>query len=269
MDLTAAADELYVLAPRDFTARRNALADQAKRDGESADAATVRAWRKPTVSAWLVNRLAHEKSDDLRSLVELGERLRTAQQSLDGNELRELSRERQQAMRALAGHARRIAQDAGQAMSDAVDREVQGTLQVALTEADAALAVQTGHLAAPLEAGGFGPVDITAALAVPLSPSRTRGTRSAAPDDGRATLDAQAAVDAVGRRLAEARKAVDVTAAREAAQQERLAEREHALAVARSDLATAQAAAAEAQDRHDRLEGELADARQRLADAHG
>jgi hypothetical protein len=261
VDLSAAADTLYALSPRDFTARRNELADQAKRDGDTSDAATIRGWRKPTVSAWLVNRLAAEQSEDLAALVDLGERLRSAQQSLDGAELRDLSRQRQQSMRDLLVQARQLAKTAGQAMSDSVDREIQATLQVALTDPDAALAVQTGHLATPLEAGGFGPVDITGALAVPLAP------RPAALDVKAAQRDAEAVVRSVERRLLEARKALDVATARQEAQQERLAEREHTLAIARSDLESAQASAREAHQRHDRLEAELAEAQERLVAA--
>ena len=51
------ADDLYRLAPEDFTAARDAAAKQARADGDRDGAAALKALRRPTVSAWLLNAL--------------------------------------------------------------------------------------------------------------------------------------------------------------------------------------------------------------------
>ena len=92
--LAAVAEELYGGTPADFTARRTLRADEAKRSGDPESAATIRSWRKPSVSAWLVNQLARSRPDDLDALVELGDELRAAQAAMDGGRLRALSKQR-------------------------------------------------------------------------------------------------------------------------------------------------------------------------------
>ena len=57
-DLLAAAEaELYEADPDGFTARRAELAASARDAGEPAAAKQITALRKPTRSAWVVNRL--------------------------------------------------------------------------------------------------------------------------------------------------------------------------------------------------------------------
>ena len=63
MDLDAAVDELYGLAPEEFLARRTALAATAKRAGDVGLARQITALRKPTVAAWAVNLLARRRPD--------------------------------------------------------------------------------------------------------------------------------------------------------------------------------------------------------------
>jgi hypothetical protein len=80
------ADELYALPPEDFTAARDAAAKTA----EPAARKEIQALRRPTVSAWLVNRLAREQPDLLEQLLQLGPALAEAQAARSGSELREL-----------------------------------------------------------------------------------------------------------------------------------------------------------------------------------
>jgi len=68
-DLLAEAEaELYTADPDGFTARRSELAERARDAGEPAVAKKITALRKPTRSAWVVNRL-------VRSDPEVGSRL--------------------------------------------------------------------------------------------------------------------------------------------------------------------------------------------------
>ena len=94
MDLDAAVDELYGLAPEDFLTRRKALVAAAKSAADPDLAREITALRKPTVAAWAVTLLARRRPEELDRLAELAEDLRAAQRDLDGPEMTRLGRER-------------------------------------------------------------------------------------------------------------------------------------------------------------------------------
>lgn len=78
MTLDDLADRLYALAPEDFTAARDAAAKQARAAGDAPLAKQVKALRRPSVGAWLVNRLATQEADLLDQLLSLGPALAQA-----------------------------------------------------------------------------------------------------------------------------------------------------------------------------------------------
>src|SRR6185503_7823939 len=59
----AEAERLYVLDPEEFVAARDAAVKALRGDGKRAEAAAVAKLRKPSVAAWVVNRLARDESD--------------------------------------------------------------------------------------------------------------------------------------------------------------------------------------------------------------
>ncbi|HZC40168.1 MAG TPA: hypothetical protein VE343_05800, partial [Streptosporangiaceae bacterium] len=132
--LARAADELYAIPPAGFTAARNERARQAREAGDRELAAAIAGLRRPTASAWLVNLLSREAPDQVSRLLDLGEELREAQQALAGDRLRELSGRRRQLVAAATEAAGRLAADAGQPASDQVQREVEATLDAALSD---------------------------------------------------------------------------------------------------------------------------------------
>ncbi|HEX2175207.1 MAG TPA: hypothetical protein VHG70_04795 [Nocardioidaceae bacterium] len=156
MDFDSVADELYALAPREFTATRNARAKQARADGDRELAEQVAALDKPTTSAWLVNQLARELADELEPLIELGRGLREATSNISGDDLRELTRQRHQVVSALVQQARQLGAAHGTRISDSVAGEVQQTLDASLADPDVAEAVLAGRLTHALEYAGFG-----------------------------------------------------------------------------------------------------------------
>ncbi|MBV8930897.1 MAG: hypothetical protein JO152_17385, partial [Mycobacteriaceae bacterium] len=95
-------DELYRVKPDDFVALRTRLADEAKDRGDAALARRISAARKPTMAAWIVNRLALTHHDVNQRLTELGERLRAAHSAMDGERIRELSAHRRHLVDELA-----------------------------------------------------------------------------------------------------------------------------------------------------------------------
>jgi hypothetical protein len=165
--LESIADELYGLAPAEFTAARNAKLREVKDSADKELAARVQALRKPSPAAWGVNLLARHRADELEQLADLGESMRDAQAELDRAELGELTRQRRQVVAALAKQASALASEAHHTLTPAVLEEVAQTLQAALGDPAAAAAVRSGRLVRPLEAVGFEAVDLTDAVAAP------------------------------------------------------------------------------------------------------
>jgi hypothetical protein len=191
-----AADELYGLPLDRFTPRRAELAKAARAAGDKSAATEIGALRKPTVPAWLVNLLAREASDELGGLLELGEQLREAQSQLLGPRIKELSQQAHAAVQGLSRRVAELAESRDQAVTAAVDRDVEQTLRAALADPQAELAVASGRLTRALAYAGFGEVDVTAATATPLGRTTVRpggGARAGSgAKDGRAADAAEA-----------------------------------------------------------------------------
>ena len=84
MGLEKELDRLYALPLNEFTAARDEIAKRLRGEGEHELADEVKALRKPTVSVWLVNRLAREREIDVKRLLRAGEALGKAQASAKG-----------------------------------------------------------------------------------------------------------------------------------------------------------------------------------------
>ncbi|MCC3775839.1 hypothetical protein [Streptomyces sp. UNOB3_S3] len=184
MDADSVADELFLLRPEEFTAARDRLAARAVRDGDRELARRLKALRRPTLAAWVCNLLVRNRPDEARALIRLGEGLREAHRTLDGGELRELGRRQRVLVASLSREARRLAEDAGHRVGDAVAREVEETLYAVLADPGAAEEWVTGRLSRPLAgAPGFpgllpGPADRLAAPPSPAPPGREAGAEA-------------------------------------------------------------------------------------------
>ena len=98
-DLLEIADELYALPLAEFTPARDA---QAKALKGTPLAAPVKALRKPSTAAWVVNLLVRHESEQVAQVLQVGAALRAAQANLSGDELRALTRQRRQLTAAVA-----------------------------------------------------------------------------------------------------------------------------------------------------------------------
>src|SRR5687768_1394812 len=107
--LAAVVARLYAVPPEDFVAVRSEEVARARKARDTGLAAAIGKLRKPTLAAWLVNLLAHERPDLVAELLELAAELRDAQRELRGAELRELSTRRRATVGALAKEAARLA----------------------------------------------------------------------------------------------------------------------------------------------------------------
>lgn len=266
MDLESVAAELYGHKPEEFIAARNLRAKDARQAGDRDLAAAIAALRRPTTSAWLVNALVRDRAAQVEDLLSLGDALREAQESLAGEALRQLSRQRRQVVSALGREARRLALSLGVRVSVQALREVEGTLDAALADPGAGEAVRSGRLTSALRYSGLGPVDLSGAVALrgggkraPLravtaedAPSAEVVAAEQAVQAARAAVqDAQQAADSQQRRADSAASALEEAHRRvralqseleQAREQEGLA-REQAQAAKRTAAAAARAVA--------------------------
>ena len=246
------ADELYGLPPENFTAARNTRAKAAKDAGDRHLADAVKALRKPTAGAWVVNQLVRHQPDEVDSLLDLGIRLRAAQGTLGAADLRALDEQRRQLTRAVATQAVAIATGGGRTVSGQVAADVEETLRSAMVDPDAGAALATGRLIDTFSSNGLEPVDLSRVVAladrVAAHSGGVPGAVATVPN-GHSDAEAQAAV---ARAVAEAQRVLD--------------EAEQAVLDAHAVAARATAEAVGARRRREELESELADVRQRLAD---
>jgi hypothetical protein len=166
MELSEVADELYALTPEEFTRTRNERAKEAKAEDKDLSN-TIKALVKPSTAAWVVNMLARNQPDVVSQVVELGDALRDAQENLEGDALRQLTKQRRQLTAAVTNQARGLAHDLGVRVSQAVADQVEETLRAAMTDEGAAKAVRSGQLLEALAATGLGDLDVSDAVAVP------------------------------------------------------------------------------------------------------
>lgn len=220
---------LYAGAPGHFIPSRNA---RAKEVGDPDLASRVRALRKPSVAAWVVNVFAQERADQLDQALQLAAELREAQEDLDAAALAKLSRERRALTRRLAQTAADLGAARGERITPATLEAVEQSISAAFFDPDAAAAVSSGRLVRALEpTGSADDVREAVAGAVPtLEPAPERPT-----DELRARRERREAE----RRVTAAEK--DLAAAeRERASQEKavkaLREREDELSEAAADL---------------------------------
>jgi hypothetical protein len=239
--LAEAKAELYQADPDDFMSRRQELVARARDAGQTAAAKQIGALRKPTRSAWVVNRLVRADPEVTARLAGLAAELRDAGQSMDGGRIRELS----------AARARLVDELTRQAFDDlpappaAVREEVSATLDAAL--ADPEVAASLGTLVRAAQYAGFG-LD---GMSVPAPPAaKTRKPAPAEPSAERERRHREKIISAE-RAVAQAGRAADAANAAEQALEEEARRLEAELAQARQQLAEArrQAYRAESQQR--------------------
>lgn len=283
-DLETIAADLYAGPHGDFVSSRNARA----KESEDADlAARIRALRKPSVSAWVVNVFARERAQQLGEALRLADELREAQADVDAVTLARLTRERRALTNRLAADAAALATARGERVTAATLEAVQQTITAAFFDASAAAAVASGRLVHELEPAAEFPLDLDSVVGggAPHSPEAP----SAPVDEVRARRelrkaqsalhDAEQAHARAGRDLAAADRDVRDAANRSAQAEARIARLEAELSAARTavsavrdevttaesrqaqaaeDVATTEKAAEAARRALDRLTGDSA-----------
>jgi hypothetical protein len=262
-DLDAALAALYQLPLEQFVATRDQLARRLRAAGDRDRARQVTGLRRPPVSAWAANQLAHAAPNAVAELLEAGATLRQAQQdALAGQpgaarQLRTASAHLRAAITRLSARAETLLHRAGHAASDATLARLAATLQaVATGDAATRAALTEGRLPGDLDPAGFG-LDPVAAPAEPAAPIDAVPEALAAPAS-QATARRERARAAAQRTLQQTRRAAEQAQAALEQAQRLASDRQHTAQVAHqrvgqlaavaedlADQATAAATAAE------------------------
>jgi hypothetical protein len=236
-------ERVYAADLDDFVKERSAAVKELRGHGERGEAAAVAKLPKPSVAAWIVNRLARAEPGSMGGLLDAGARLRDVQLGAgSAADLRDASQAQEDALRSLMRAAERVG---GSATSATLDR-VRETLHAAALDAELAEQVRRGVLRREQRAVGF-----------PMGLAMPEKRRRPAPAAEAKTNSAPA------RKAAEPERAAprDEVAAKRQERAAAAAER------AQAALAEAESALASAQDDLDAAAAELADAREAMAAA--
>jgi hypothetical protein len=234
--------ELYEADPDGFTARRAELADSARAAGQPAVAKQIAGLRKPTRSAWVVNRLVRSDPEVRTRLDALGADLRAA---ADGARLRELTTARSR----LVDELTRAALAGLPAPPAALREEVTATLDAAI--ADPEVAASLGTLVRAARYAGFGSF-----AAGPPAPA-PRKTKAPAEPAAEREARRQERIKEAERALADADRDLESAISAERDLEDSVRHLEAELADARQRLAEARRRSYRAESRQQRAAGQL------------
>ncbi|KRF17974.1 hypothetical protein ASG90_06550 [Nocardioides sp. Soil797] len=262
-----AADRLYGLTLAEFTPARDALVKALRKDDRDLSD-QVKALKKPSTAAWVVNLLVRRDPGQVDQVLIVGAALREAQASLDGDELRALTRQRRQLTSAITQQARAIALEHGQKVTGSVSDQVEATLTAAMVDENAGAAVRTGLLVQAFSATGVDAVDAAAYVAVPdaadFVPSPVEAPSShppelhVVPDPDEHAKKVEAAREAVADAEREADEAAEAMTAADAD----MAELEARSLQMQAEIDELRRRLSEHEDEQDEIDDQLSDARQ-------
>lgn len=272
MTLLEEAEVLYGLALGEFTSQRDERAKALKAEDRELSE-QVKALKKPSLAAWVLNLLVRREPDQVAQLVNVGAALRDAAASLDAAQLRALTAQRRQLTAAVTTVARRHALAEGQKVTESVAEEVEGTLTAAMVSAPAAEALQSGLLVRAFTTTGVDELDPTAYVAVPDAlghvASSVPATLHAVPDPSEAERkrEAKRALSVAEKELRMAKEALTKAEVRHRGAQAQALQVESELDELRRKLAELEAREEEADAQVERSETALQAARDEVAAA--
>ena len=232
----------------EFISRRDALAKQLRAAKRREDADRVKALRKPSRTAWVLDTVVHEDPAVIEQLVTA---INAAQTVQSGADLRAAVETIRTAVRAVAAVGARIAIRAGQP----VDANVLVTaLHAVIGETKAFNDLRAGRLIDVPDGGGLDILAALPSLTVPAPPPAAASPGPPQKIKPSKEADAHAAAEA----------AAQAAAAQAAARRAELAV---AAKAARADLRRAETMLAEARNQAERVERVMLDAQSQLAAA--
>ena len=241
-----ALDEIFGGPPADFIKGRDALAKKLKDEGDADESKRVKALRKPSKAAAVVNSLSLDDPKPIKRYLGLADKLRKATSGkVNVLKMRELAREEGELLEDLVASAGKLDDEASAATLD----RVRETLQAAQVDSDLAERVLAGRVEREERAASVGLDN----LAAPPQAARRRSAKpkaGAKADSGPKEDSGAKEKEAKRKRIAEAKEAV-----KEATAEAREAARE--VARAESELAKAERARDAADGRVERAEAKL------------
>jgi hypothetical protein len=260
----ATPDDLYTVAPADFTAARNALVKELRAGGHRDAATEVAARRRPRPTVWALNQVARQDTALVTALLATGTDLRAAMQAaVDGDPsgLRDAEQAQREAEGAVLDAAERhLAAIDAKADVD-VRRRMADTLRAAVLDEIVGAAFEAGRLDDDADAPGLGfalgarpEIDRPRPRATPARPATPAAPRAPA-----RTAPARPGREARERAEAERRRKAEL-----AADARRLRKRAERL---RAEATRLDVAAADARADAEAAEADAADAERRADDA--
>jgi hypothetical protein len=266
--LERAADELYGLAPGDFTEARDALVKQLRADKERELANAVKGLRKPTLAAWALNQLVRNRRKDVDKLLAAGRELQKAQEQLvasgDRAGFQRAAAKERELVAQLARDAAALAAEAGEGSSQGLEEKLAATLHAASLDEETAGELAAGRVLRERQpVAGFGGLELAPA---PLKPAPKRAKPAKADKEDTQRREREQAEEAkareelqaarleerkAGRERDAAAKAVARAAERVAKAEERAAEAGRRLDEAREELQKAEKQEREADERYE------------------
>jgi hypothetical protein len=231
-------DRVFGAPLEDFVSERNALAKELSAAGKDDEAATVKALKKPSVSAWALNQGVRADPKATKALLAAAKKLEAAQsEALQGEAaaLRDAQEEQQRTVDAMLDAVERAA--SGRDLSPAMLDRVRETLRAIPGDNELREEFEEGRVTRDRRAVGF-----SGAIAdVPAAPRRKRA--KAAPrkrEAERRLTRAQKAHETAQERLEVARGSVDQLDEQLKAARRRAKEAEAALSEAKGELRAAE-----------------------------
>lgn len=243
-------ERLYGLDLDDFIPSRDATVRRMRGEGRKEEADLVKALRKPSNPAWIVNRLARSEPGVVADLLAAGARLRDVQLGGgNGRDLREAIEGERRALDRAMRNAEEIATHAKLASRATLDR-VRETLHLAAldrevgAEVERGVLVKEGRASGFTDVGGFAPAP-SPRRAKPRPAAKPRAEPKPSKEDAR---KAAAAERAAAREAERHAKAVAKARDRLATAETKLAAAESEADRARTALERAEVEAGKARD---------------------
>jgi DNA repair exonuclease SbcCD ATPase subunit len=151
-------DALFQLPLAEFTGARNDLAARLKRAGHADDAVLVKAFAKPSITAWAVNQLHWKHREALDRLLVTGQRVRQAQTSQPAGRIADIRGSldaRSEALSHLSDLASELLRDAGHNPTPDTIHRITTTLEAISGYASPSNGPTLGRLTQDVDPPGF------------------------------------------------------------------------------------------------------------------
>jgi chromosome segregation ATPase len=211
-DLDQRLEPLYREPPDEFVRGRDALAKELREQGDRETATAVKKLRRPSQSAWLINRVAIEDPDRARRLADAAGELVDAQQRMlegrgDAADLRAAAERERERVERMVEAVRRVAAEHSKPVSAAVIERVGQTLQAVGSDPELRDRLVRGRVERDHRAATIGLPD-AASLAAAPKPRKRAESRKVARARGELARLRDELADSARRRDAQ-RRAVD------------------------------------------------------------